>query len=151
MISTKIVIRLIASLALALSFAANAQMSPIGTWHIIDDETGKPTGEIQISDKGNGVLVGVLLKNLQPPSVVVEPICSKCEDDRKDKPKLGMELVRGVVQTAGSQVWEGGTIMDPNKGKIYKLRLMPIEGGAKLQVRGYIGPFFRTQTWLRVN
>lgn len=141
--------KIITLLGLAFAFAAQAQMTPVGTWHTVDDETGKPAGEIAISDKGNGELVGVVLRSLLPPTEKEEPNCSKCEDDRKDKPKLGMEIIRGAKLTAGSYQWESGTILDPNKGKVYKLRLMPLEGGKKLQVRGYIGPFFRTQIWLR--
>ncbi|MDI9332767.1 MAG: DUF2147 domain-containing protein [Cytophagales bacterium] len=138
-------------LALVLSFSVAAQMTPVGTWHTVDDETGKPSGEIRISAKANGELAGSVVKSLLPSNENVEPLCTKCADDRKDQPKIGMEIIRGAKQTDGTHKWEGGTIIDPNNGKVYKLRLMPIEGGAKLQVRGYIGPFFRTQTWNRVN
>ena len=48
-------------------------------------------------------------------------------------------------------MWEGGTIVDPENGKVYKLRLTPQDGGKTLQVRGYIGPFFRNQLWQRVQ
>lgn len=130
--------------------AASAQMSPVGTWHSVDDETGKPTAEIQLAMKGDE-LVGIVVKGLIPPKEGDDLNCSLCTDDRKDKPKRGLEVIRGLKLTAGSDRWEGGTILDPNKGKIYKLRVMPLEGGAKLQVRGYMGPFYRTQTWLRVN
>jgi uncharacterized protein (DUF2147 family) len=136
---------------LCLSFGALAQMTPVGTWHTVDDETGKPSAEISITDKGNGELAGVVVKGLMPTKEQDEANCSKCVDDRKDKPKIGMEIIRNAKLTAGTNLWEGGNILDPNNGKLYKLRLMPIEGGAKLQVRGYIGPFFRTQVWSRVN
>jgi uncharacterized protein (DUF2147 family) len=142
---------LLALLVLALALNSWAQMTPVGSWHTVDDETGKPSAEIRITSKGNGELVGVVIKSLMPPNERDEELCSKCTDDRKDKSKIGMEIIRGAMQTAGSQQWEGGNILDPNNGKIYRLRLMPIEGGAKLQVRGYIGPFYRTQTWTRVS
>ena len=50
-------------------------------------------------------------------------------------------------------VWDGGDILDPNNGKTYKVRLTPMDGGKKLEVRGYIGtPLLgRTQTWIRVE
>ena len=136
---------------LLLSLNSWAQMTPVGSWYTVDDETGKPSAEIRITDKGNGELSGIVIKSLLPPKEQDEKNCSKCTDDRKDKSKIGMEIIRGAKQTADSQQWEGGDILDPNNGKIYRLRLMPIEGGAKLQVRGYIGPFYRTQTWNRVN
>jgi uncharacterized protein (DUF2147 family) len=147
----KLITYLAAAAALAFVLSAHAQMTPVGTWQSVDDETGKPSAEIKVSDKGNGELVGIILKGLMPLKDGDDLNCSQCTDDRKDKPKLGMEIIRGAKQTAGTTVWEGGQILDPNKGKLYKLRLTPLEGGAKLQVRGYIGPFFRTQTWNRVN
>ncbi len=136
---------------LFLSLNTWAQMTPVGTWHTLDDETGKPSAEIRIVDKGNDGIVGVIVRSLTPPSEREEELCTKCTDDRKDKSKIGMEIIRSAKQTTGTSMWEGGQILDPNNGKIYRLRLMPIEGGAKLQVRGYIGPFYRTQTWDRAS
>jgi len=79
--------------------------------------------------------------------------CTLCTDDRKDKPKIGMEIIRGGQQSDGKAVWEGGKILDPENGKNYSLRLTPIDGGKKLEVRGFIGaPLLgRTQTWIRVQ
>ena len=130
--------------------SAAAQTTPVGTWQTVDDETGKPSAEIQLSLKGNE-LVGTVLKGLLPPKEGDQINCNLCPDDRKDKPKIGLEIIRGLTQTSGTDRWEGGTILDPNKGKIYKLRIVLKEGGTKLQVRGYIGPLYRTQTWNRIN
>jgi uncharacterized protein (DUF2147 family) len=135
-------------LAIALSTAAQAQMTPVGTWHSIDDATGKPKAEIIIRDSG-GVLVGKVERSLQAPSA--EPLCNLCTDDRKGQPKIGMEIIRGAQRSGADAVWEGGTIVDPENGKVYKLRLTPQDGGKALQVRGYIGPFFRNQLWQRVQ
>jgi len=48
-------------------------------------------------------------------------------------------------------VWDGGKILDPENGKEYRASLTPIEGGKRLEVRGFLGPFWRTQTWVRVQ
>ena len=77
-------------------------------------------------------------------------MCDECSDDRKGKPLLGLEIIRGAKKAADKNVWEDGKILDPENGKDYTLRLTPIEGGKKLEVRGSIGPFGRTQTWVRV-
>ncbi len=135
-------------LAIALSTAAQAQMTPVGTWHSIDDANGKPKAEIIIRDSG-GVLVGKVERSLQAPSA--EPLCNLCTDDRKGQPKIGLEIIRGAQRSGADAVWEGGTIVDPENGKVYKLRLTPQDGGKALQVRGYIGPFFRNQLWQRVQ
>ena len=78
-------------------------------------------------------------------------LLKECDDDRKDKPLLGLEIIRGAKKAEGKDVWEGGKILDPENGRNYTLRLTPTEGGKKLEVRGSIGPFGRTQTWQRVE
>jgi len=133
--------------ALSLSATAQAQMTPVGTWHSIDDASGKPKAEISIRESGGG-LVGRVERSLQAPSA--EPLCNLCTDDRKGQPKIGMEIIRGAQRSGADAVWEGGTILDPENGNVYKLRLTPQDGGKTLQVRGYIGPFFRNQLWQRV-
>jgi uncharacterized protein (DUF2147 family) len=135
-----------------LTLAAQAQMSPLGLWRSIDDETKQPKAEIRISQNTAGAMSGVVEKSLlTTPSA--EPNCVLCTDDRKNQPKIGMEIIRGGQQGDGKAVWEGGKILDPENGKNYSLRLTPIEGGKKLEVRGYIGtPLLgRTQTWIRVQ
>ena len=58
----------------------------------------------------------------------------------------------GVKQNADDKAkWDGGEILDPNNGKTYRARLKPLEGGELLQMRGYLGPFYRTQVWQRVE
>ena len=135
-----------------LSLAAHAQMSPVGLWRSIDDETKQPKAEIRISQNAAGCLSGVVERSLQN-NPNTEPNCNLCTDDRKDKPKIGMEIIRGGQQSDGKAVWEGGKILDPENGKNYSLRLTPIDGGKKLEVRGFIGaPILgRTQTWIRVQ
>ena len=141
----------LAIIVIALSGIAAAQSglgTPVGLWRNIDDKTGQARAEIRITADSRGVLTGVIEKALLPGQL---PICSECSDDRKDKPKLGMEIIRGARQLEGREVWEGGKILDPDNGKNYALRLTPIEGGSKLEVRGSFGPFGRTQTWTRVE
>ena len=139
---------LIAIVLGALAFPVLAQMTPVGVWRSIDDKTGQPKAEIRISADAGGVLTGVVEKSLKPSA---EPNCDLCADDRKGKPKLGMEIIRGAKKAEGKEVWEGGKILDPDNGKEYTLRLTPIEGGNKLEVRGSIAFFGRTQTWHRVK
>ena len=127
--------------------AALAQPTPEGLWRNVDDETGKPHAEIRIARQG-AVLNGRVVKALVSDP---EPLCTLCRDDRKDQPKVGMEILRGVSKAEGREVWEGGKILDPGNGKEYTDRLTPLDGGRQLQVRGYIGPFYRTQVWQRIE
>jgi uncharacterized protein (DUF2147 family) len=134
-----------------LAGACQAQMSPVGVWHTIDDATQKPKAEVRISQNAAGALSGVVERALTP-DPATEPLCTLCTDDRKGQPKIGMEIIRGARKSEGKDLWEGGKILDPENGKEYSLRLTPAEGGRKLEVRGYIGtPLLgRTQTWVRV-
>lgn len=140
-----------AALALLLTapLASFAQMTPVGTWHSIDDKTQEIKSEIVISDKG-GVLSGRIAKLLRK-EAKQDAVCDECSDDRKGKPLLGLEIIRGAKKQDGKDVWEEGKILDPENGKTYTLRLTPIEAGKKLEVRGSVFGIGRTQTWVRVQ
>jgi uncharacterized protein (DUF2147 family) len=133
-----------------VSLPGLAQTTPAGLWQSIDDATGKPRSEIRISESA-GVFTGRIERSLLPTTPGEVQLCTLCPDDRKNKPLIGMEIIRQMKAGSDAQTWEGGEILDPDKGKIFKLRLQLQEGGKKLQVRGYIGPFFRNQTWIRIS
>ncbi len=134
---------------LAAVGTSSAQMTPVGNWHNIDDKTKEVKSEIQISEAA-GVLSGKVTKLLRK-EAKQDAVCDECTDDRKGKPLLGLEIIRGAKKADGKEVWEDGKILDPENGKNYSLKLTPVEGGKKLEVRGSIGPFGRTQTWVRVQ
>lgn len=139
---------LIATAVLGLfALGAQAQMSPVGVWKTIDDETKQPKALVRITE-ANGVVSGKIDKLLAA-DAKPDAKCDKCEDDRKDKPIVGMEIIRDVKKD--DDVWAGGTILDSAKGKVYKTRLKPVDGGKKMEVRGYVGFFYRTQVWERVE
>jgi len=144
---------LVAALGLGLFAAlAHAQATPTGLWKTIDDETKKEKSLIRVTESG-GVFTGKLEKLLDP-TAKADAVCDKCSDERKDKPLVGMTLIKGVKQSESDKDrWDGGEILDPNNGKTYKVRLTPGDGGKTLAVRGYIGaPMLgRTQTWIRVE
>ena len=149
-IVTRIAIAAAATAALALHAAAFAQASPVGLWKTIDDDTREEKSLVRIVDNG-GVLSGRIEKLLDP-TAKPDVVCDKCTDERKDKPIVGMTILRNLKHNpADKEWWDGGDITDPNNGKVYKAKLRPIDGGRKLQMRGYIGPFYRTQTWIRVE
>jgi uncharacterized protein (DUF2147 family) len=129
--------------------ASFAQSTPVGTWRSVDDKTGEAKAEIRIVDNG-GVLTGRIEKRLVKDAVPGK-LCEECKDERKGQPMDGLEIIRGARKAEGKDVWEGGKILDPENGREYTLRMTPTEGGRKLDVRGSIGPFGRTQTWTRVQ
>ena len=140
------------ALALAgVSLAAAAQSTPAGLWKTIDDDGRTEKSLVRITDTG-GVLSARIEKVFDPTKQ--DARCEKCGDERKDQPVLGMTIVKGAKASADDAgPWDGGEILDPNNGKTYKVRMKPVDGGRRLEVRGYIGaPLLgRTQTWIRVE
>jgi uncharacterized protein (DUF2147 family) len=137
------------AIAFALAVAAGAaaaQASPVGLWKTVDDETKQEKSHVRITEQG-GVLTGKVEKLLDPAKQGSR--CEKCTDERKDQPVAGMTILRNVK--ANGDVWDGGDILDPNNGKVYRVRLKPEDGGKQLEVRGYLGPFYRNQHWIRVE
>ncbi len=140
----------LASLLTLAAVSAFAQMSPVGLWKTIDDDTKKEKSLVRITES-NGVFSGRIEKLLDP-DTKQDAVCEKCSDDRKDKPVLGMTIMRGVKQNADDPaVYDAGHILDPNNGKTYRVRIKPVDGGKRLEMRGYIGPFYRTQVWQRIE
>ena len=131
-----------------LSFSALAETTPVGLWRSADDKTGEAKAEIRITES-SGVLSGKIEKRLfHAPGT--GDVCVPCSDDRKDKPIAGLEIIRGAKKVDGREVWEGGKILDPENGRNYTLKMTPIDDGKKLEVRGSFGPFWRSQTWVRI-
>jgi uncharacterized protein (DUF2147 family) len=128
------------------AFADSA--SPVGLWKNIDDKTGKPKAEIRISE-ANGLLQGRIEKLFRPANQDQNPICDKCEGADKGKPIIGLSIINGMKKDGDE--YNGGTILDPENGKVYKSKMKLEDGGRKLDVRGYIGvPMLgRSQTWVR--
>lgn len=142
--------KIFALITLAVAGLAQAQTAtPIGVWKTIDDETQQAKSWVRIAEGGDGALAGKIEKLLDPAKQ--DARCDKCSDARKDQPILGMTILEGVKKAPDEPWWEGGTILDPNNGKTYRVRLTPKDGGKSLEVRGYLGPFWRNQIWQRVE
>jgi uncharacterized protein (DUF2147 family) len=128
---------LVTAIFLLAAASASAQQSVTGLWRNIDDKTGEAKAEIRLTET-NGTLTGRVEKLLRK-DAKLDAKCDQCDDDRKDKPMLGLEIIRG------------NRILDPENGREYRLRLTPLEEGRKLEVRGYLGPFYRNQVWVRAQ
>lgn len=129
--------------------SAHGQMNPVGNWHTIDEKTGEIKSLVVI-EEANGVMTGRVSKLLRK-GADQAAVCKECSDDRKDKPMLGLEIIRGAKKDSDKEIWTGGKILDPESGKEYTLKLTPVDEGKKLEVRGSIAFFGRTQTWVRAQ
>lgn len=128
----------------SVAVMASAQTSPIGKWKTIDDESGEPKSIIEITERG-GKLFGKIVKLFRKANEDQDPVCEDCEqnDPRYKKKIIGMEILEGLRKEGDG--YEGGSILDPANGKVYRCKIW-LEGEI-LKVRGYWGPFFRTQSW----
>ena len=135
---------------LGLTALANAA-DPINetVWKTIDDKTKQPKAVVKFTEQQNGTLSATIQSILTPGE---EKVCSKCEGPYHNKSLKGLKIVHGLKNN-GDNTYESGTILDPQSGKTYKLKGQMIEGGKKLQLRGFIGvaALGRNQTWVRAN
>ena len=135
-------------LSAVAGFASADVNSPTGLWKTIDDKTGKERSLVRITET-NGVFEGGVEKIYDQPGDDPQHLCKECEGERKDKPIIGMTILWGLKKD-GEQ-YAGGEILDPKNGSIYRAKMKLLDGGKKLEVRGFIGVslFGRSQTWLR--
>ena len=145
----KPLIRTAFALALAASAlpALAANDTPVGKWKTIDDKTHEVKSIVEITENG-GLLEGKVLQVLKSEHGP-HPVCAKCDGERKNKPIEGMTIMWGLKKDGDE--WSGGQILDPAKGKIYKVELKLEDGGKTLDVHGYIGFSLigRSQKWIR--
>lgn len=135
--------------AVLLQFNIQAQHDDIiGLWKSIDDETGDPKSIVNIFVE-DGKLYGDVVKLFRKPGEDPDPICDKCDEDdpRYNQKIIGMTIITDMEYQEDDNEWEDGEILDPKKGTVYDCKLWVEDG--KLQVRGYVLFFHRTQEWLR--
>ena len=138
------IVGLAALLGSSTAFAADA---PVGKWKTVDDKTGKAVSEVEVYVQ-EGKLFGKITALTDPNDAQGKPkICTKCTGADKDKPIVGLGIIKDL--SASGDRYKDGTIMDPEDGKIYKAEVWT--EAAKLKVRGYLGPFYKTQTWVKGN
>jgi uncharacterized protein (DUF2147 family) len=128
---------------------AGAQTAtPAGLWKTFSDRTGEADGLVRIVEV-DGEFEGTVQKVFSPPAPSPNPLCEDCSGELKDKPVVGMRILRGLRREG--EEFSGGEILDPDDGKVYRCRMRLVSGGRKLEVRGYIGIelFGRTQVWER--
>lgn len=133
-------------LSFALSFIGILSFAQIeGKWKTIDDETGKPKSIVEIFKDSKGKYNGKIVQLLIKPE---NANCVKCKDDRKNKPLIGLEIIRGLSKDGNE--FSGGTITNPKDGKSYKTEL--VREGDILKVKAIVlGIAVKTQTWHKVN
>ncbi|MFK7756042.1 MAG: DUF2147 domain-containing protein [Flavobacteriales bacterium] len=133
---------------IVLGFLAQSisAQNAFGTWKTIDEETGEPKSVVRVYEE-DGLIYGEIMELFLKPNADQNPVCENCKGEKKGQPIIGMVIMEGLSKS-GTE-YSGGTIIDPDSGKIYDCKIW-LDGKNKLMVRGYVGLFFRTQEWIRI-
>jgi len=130
-------------ITLCVVFILNISFSQeiLGKWKTVDDNTGTEKSIVEIYKK-EGKIYGKVVEIFNKAKQDVK--CVECEGEDKDKPVIGMNIIKGLEKDGN--VYNDGTITNPENGKVYDCRLKVVDN--KLQVRGYVAFFYRTQYWI---
>ncbi len=140
--------KILATFVVTLMVSCAYGQTVFGKWKTIDDRTGKPKAIIDIYEK-EGAMYGKVVKILEKGKE--NSVCSKCDGDLKDKPVVGMTIIKNAKEKEKG-VYKGNTLFDPEQAMTFRCKIwLNPDNSDELKVRGYLAFIYRTQTWKRVK
>ena len=123
-----------------------------GIWQSIDDLTGAPKGQVEITQEADGTYTGKITKITPRPGYKPKEVCTGCPAPYTNQPILGLNAITKLKHKR-DLIYTGGRILDPNTGRVYSLAAKLSSNGQRLHLRGYVGvsALGRSQIWIRVN
>ncbi len=135
---------------LAFTGATMAQAQGIsGVWNMHDGSSAsdKIVGQIKLDDKA-GAVTGTWIKYMEAGKPTV------CEDApegdaRKGKPLAGLPVLTDLKGADGK--YEGGSLLQCDKGRLLKIAGETKEGGKQLEMKIKVGFITATRMWTKAN
>jgi uncharacterized protein (DUF2147 family) len=136
-------------LLIGASQALGAEPTAAGLWQSLDADTHQPNAWFLIRDNG-GLYEGTIVRMFMKPGEDPNVVCELCKDDRRGKPWLGLDIIRGMKRNGAE--YTNGSILDPRDGDLYSAMMTLTPDGQTLVVRGYLGISLlgKNQYWTRL-
>jgi uncharacterized protein (DUF2147 family) len=150
-LKARIAILVLAAAAMVAAALPSRAQEPTaaGLWQKLDEDTKKPVIWFLFVDRG-AVFEGYAVKVFTQPGEDPNPVCTRCTDDRKGMPLLGLPMIRDMKRSGPR--YEGGNILDPRDGRVYSAVMTLSPDNRTLTLRGYLGfeLLGKNDIWYRV-